>query len=338
MKYQVGDKVLLLHSQEEGEVVEIIDGKMVMVNVDGVHFPVYIDQIDFPYFKRFTEKKKPEPKPRIFVDSLKPEKSAAKYKVEEGVWLAFLPVYDKDVFDDDVVESLKLFLVNQTAEHLRFQYTLRFAGEKDMELKNEILPFSDFYLHDVLFEKLNDSPRFDFEFSLLEARKDLAEYFEASVKLKPKQLFQKITELQSKQLAHFSVPLFKEYPKREVAEKFDLGALTASGYHVVEASRFKTRAEPARTVIDLHIEKLTDHPEQLSNLAMLDLQLKTFEKYFDLAYLHRQPTLIVVHGLGSGKLRDEIHDILRLKKEVKSFVNQYHPSFGYGATEIYFQY
>ena len=66
--------------------------------------------------------------------------------------------------------------------------------------------------------------------------------------------------------------------------------------------------------------------------------MKTFEKYFDLAYLHRQPTLIVVHGLGSGKLRDEIHDILRLKKEVKSFVNQYHPSFGYGATEIYFQY
>jgi len=338
MKYQLGDRVLLLHSNEEGQIVEIISDKVVVVDVDGVKFPAYTDQIDFPYFKRFSEKKKPAPKARQYIDSLKIEKSSARYKVEDGVWLAFLPVYNKDIFDDDVVESLKLFLVNQTAEHLRFQYTLRFAGEKDMELKNEILPFSDFYLHDVLFEKLNDSPRFDFEFSLLEARKDLAEYFEASVKLKPKQLFQKITELQSKQLAHFSVPLFKEYPKREVAEKFDLGALTASGYHVVEASRFKTRAEPARTVIDLHIEKLTDHPEQLSNLAMLDLQLKTFEKYFDLAYLHRQPTLIVVHGLGSGKLRDEIHDILRLKKEVKSFVNQYHPSFGYGATEIYFQY
>jgi hypothetical protein len=28
---------------------------------------------------------------------------------------------------------------------------------------------------------------------------------------------------------------------------------------------------------------------------------------------------------------------LRYKKEVRSFVNQFHPSFGYGATEIYFQ-
>jgi dsDNA-specific endonuclease/ATPase MutS2 len=46
----------------------------------------------------------------------------------------------------------------------------------------------------------------------------------------------------------------------------------------------------------------------------------------------------VVHGVGTGRLRDEIHDILRLKKEVKSFVNRYDPRFGYGATEIFFQY
>jgi dsDNA-specific endonuclease/ATPase MutS2 len=73
-------------------------------------------------------------------------------------------------------------------------------------------------------------------------------------------------------------------------------------------------------------------------LAILDLQLKTFEKYYELAVHHHQHNLIVVHGLGSGRLRDEIHERLRRKKEVSSFVNQYHPSFGYGATEILFQY
>lgn len=56
MKYQLGDTVLLLHSQEEGEVVEIIDKYLVLVDVKGVQFPVYTDQIDFPYFKRFSEK------------------------------------------------------------------------------------------------------------------------------------------------------------------------------------------------------------------------------------------------------------------------------------------
>ncbi|MBL7728959.1 MAG: Smr/MutS family protein, partial [Dinghuibacter sp.] len=49
------------------------------------------------------------------------------------------------------------------------------------------------------------------------------------------------------------------------------------------------------------------------------------------------PFLIVVHGMGSGRLKEEIHEILKYRKEVKSFVNQYHPSFGYGSTEILFK-
>ena len=93
-----------------------------------------------------------------------------------------------------------------------------------------------------------------------------------------------------------------------------------------------------RSVVDLHIEKLSDDWKHLRNHEIMALQLRTFEKYYDLAIAHRQPTLIVIHGVGEGVLRNEIHDILRLKREVKSFINQYHPSFGYGATEIYFQY
>ena len=57
MKYQLGDIVLILHSNEEGQIIDFINDKMVMVDVKGVKFPVYIDQIDFPYFKRFSEKK-----------------------------------------------------------------------------------------------------------------------------------------------------------------------------------------------------------------------------------------------------------------------------------------
>ena len=57
MKFEVGDKVLILHSNEEGEIVEIINDEMVLVDVRGVKFPAYIDQLDFPYFRRFTSKK-----------------------------------------------------------------------------------------------------------------------------------------------------------------------------------------------------------------------------------------------------------------------------------------
>jgi dsDNA-specific endonuclease/ATPase MutS2 len=91
-------------------------------------------------------------------------------------------------------------------------------------------------------------------------------------------------------------------------------------------------------VVDLHIEKLTDNWKHLGNFEILSIQLKTFEKYYDLAVAHYQPSLTVIHGVGIGKLRDEIHDILKLKREVRSFVNQYSQQYGYGATEIYFEY
>ena len=55
MKYQIGDRVLILHSNEEADIIDIINEKMLMVDVKGVSFPVYMDQVDFPYFKRFTE-------------------------------------------------------------------------------------------------------------------------------------------------------------------------------------------------------------------------------------------------------------------------------------------
>lgn len=54
MKYQVGDDIIVLHSNEEGKVIEVISDKMVMIEVRGVKFPAYMDQIYFPYFKRFT--------------------------------------------------------------------------------------------------------------------------------------------------------------------------------------------------------------------------------------------------------------------------------------------
>ena len=57
MKFEVGDKVVIIQTNEEGEVVDIINNKMVMIDVRGVKFPAYIDQLDFPYFKRFSEKK-----------------------------------------------------------------------------------------------------------------------------------------------------------------------------------------------------------------------------------------------------------------------------------------
>lgn len=337
MKYEIGDKIIVLHSDEEGVVREIINEKMVMIEVRGVRFPAYMDQIDFPYFKMFTQKKPPPEKKKIYADQIRQEKTASKkQKVRDGVFLNFIPVFDKDVFEDDVVEKLKVILVNQNEESYNFTYNLNFGGESNFQLKSEVGSLTDFYLHDVSFEDMNDAPRFEFEFSLADPDKKKAPYYESVLKLKPKQLFKKIEEIQLKGEPSFSYELFVSYPDKVEVEKVDLSRLAGSGYRVYDAGKVKQNLPPARSVVDLHIEKLTDNPNALTAYEIMQLQLNTFEKYYELSVWHNQSTLIVIHGVGEGKLRNEIHEILRLKKEVKSFVNQFHPLYGYGATEIYF--
>jgi hypothetical protein len=337
MKYQVGDKIIVLHSNEEGEVVDIINDKMVMIDVRGVKFPAYMDQIDFPYFKRFTEKKlfpqKPEKK---YIEDVRKEKQAPSKKIADGVWLSFLPKFETDEFGDDIVVELKIHLINRTEKAYNFIYNLQFFGKSEFELRNEVASFGDFYLHDIAFEDINDSPAFFFEFSLLHPDKNRADYYEASLKLKPKQLFDRIETLKQKGEATFTYKLFDDYPPKPYDELADL-KLPAKGTKVYSLKDIRQHLPPPRTVVDLHIEKLSDNWKHLSNGEILNMQLKEFEKCYETALAHRQSQLIIIHGVGSGKLRDEIHDILRLKREVKSFVNQYHPSFGYGATEIYFQ-
>lgn len=330
---------MLLHSGEEGHIVDFINPKMVMVEVDKVSFPVFLDQIDFPYFRNFSQKpaEKPAQKKQVRIEDIKKDKATSKYQVSPGVWLAFLPVFDKDVFDEDIVEYFRISLVNQTNDHLLFTYRLTHLGRTDFELRNEVRPLSDLYLHDVSLEDMNESPRFEFDFSLKVPDKKRAKHYEASLKIKARQLFQRIEDMRAGQQAHFSYCLIEEWPDRPEETGNDISTLSRAGFKV-NSRRGDGGIEQVQSVVDLHIEKLTDAWKKMSPFEMLDLQLRTFEKHYASCVEHRQPRLIVIHGVGSGRLRDEIHQLLKLKREVKSFINQFHPLFGYGATEIHFQY
>ncbi|MBL7730032.1 MAG: Smr/MutS family protein [Chitinophagaceae bacterium] len=344
MKYQIGDTVLILHSNEEAVVVDIINDTMMQVEVNGIQFPVYMDQVDFPYYKRFTEKKLfPEKKEKQYIDDLRKEKPAEKTKEETGVWLTFLPIITGDEFGDEVVERFRLHLLNSTNTAYHFVYKQHFFGRPDFDLKNTVQPFEDFYLHDVDFEEFNDSPSFEFLFTLVNPDAKKAPEVEALVKLKPKQIFARIKEVLEQNLATFSYPLFAKYPDKVVEDMppppppLDLHKLSSKGFKLYDAKKGHQHMEPARSVIDLHIDKLTDNWQGMSNYEILELQIKTFEKYYYLALHQHLKKFTVVHGIGEGVLKEEIHEILRLKKDVKSFVNQHHPLFGWGATEIYFK-
>ncbi|MFX4528086.1 hypothetical protein ABTB01_20080, partial [Acinetobacter baumannii] len=78
-------------------------------------------------------------------------------------------------------------LVNKTENDLRFDYQQLFNGVESFGLINEVKAFHDFYLHDILFEAVNYSPSFHFDFSLVKPQKQKAAHYESTLKLRPKQ-------------------------------------------------------------------------------------------------------------------------------------------------------
>ena len=136
-----------------------------------------------------------------------------------------MPVSDSDEFGDEVVESLKIYLVNHTNTGLHFKYKLNYAGKEDFSLTNDLPASKDFYLHDIPFENLNDAPVLDFEFSPLHPDKSKAPHFESSLKLKAKQVFLRIDEIRKKGEASFAYKLFDRYPDKSAKKKNRNGLL-----------------------------------------------------------------------------------------------------------------
>ncbi len=109
MKFEVGDKVVVNQTNEEGEVIDIINDKMVMVEVRGVKFPAYVDQLDFPYFSSVLARRinSPEKRRRSSSMTCRAKKKKITQRVD-GVWHTFIPITVNDEFGDDIVTELKV--------------------------------------------------------------------------------------------------------------------------------------------------------------------------------------------------------------------------------------
>lgn len=88
--------------------------------------------------------------------------------------------------------------------------------------------------------------------------------------------------------------------------------------------------------IDLHLPALVEDPESVPRHEVLRLQLKAFDDYIDKALKLGVDSVFIIHGVGSGALKRAIHSRLHRTPFVRKFTNEYHPKYGYGATEVVF--
>lgn len=84
--------------------------------------------------------------------------------------------------------------------------------------------------------------------------------------------------------------------------------------------------------VDLHIEELLENTAGMDNAEIIRYQLRYFDKCMDEARRRPIKRFVAIHGIGKGRLRDEIRKLLTADN-----IEHYDAplsKYGYGATEI----
>lgn len=95
----------------------------------------------------------------------------------------------------------------------------------------------------------------------------------------------------------------------------------------------KERTAP-RMEVDLHIHKLTNNYQRMSNFDMLNLQLDTAKRQLEFAISKRIQKIVFIHGVGNGVLKLELEYLFKRCDGIRFYDADYQ-KYGLGATEVY---
>lgn len=330
----IGDKVRLLHSKEEGIITRFLKDNVVEVEIEaGFKLPVLKRELAI-VSKTENQFFKPTPAaPQNEVGKQKETKTVI--KADKGIFLAFLPVNDKNV---------SIYLINNSDWSLPFSLTLTtdriYVGLLGGVLKARSSQKSTL---DLAIKDIEEWGSFNFqafyyqegpfdERSPLTKKMRVRSSTWASHKKKAPLLDVEVYLYQLDADEPEIVPIkAKEQEQKLVidAEKLKEGMMEKKQVDILT----KNYEKPAQ-LVDLHIEALTKNHYSMSNGQMLELQLNTFLNKFEQAIASGMDEITFIHGVGNGVLRQEIQRKLSGHKNVAWFEDTQKEKFGYGATKV----
>jgi hypothetical protein len=367
MKFQIGDPVIVLKTKEEGKVVELLSKDMLSIQVGSTTFPIFINELDHPYLYWFLDKNKQatqtttkhgiDTSPIQVRARVEGNNNASKYP--KGLKIIFIPYYKTKDFDSSI-DKVRVYLSNNLNQAFSFSYYFESRDGAKFEIKSELLPFQDFYVHDVSYEHLATNPYFNIIGSeIVDDIISTISNFDHHLKIKPKQLLAILQQMEEKELPYFSfdiievetiiteVPIKPYLGKPVAAEKENTSKLAEISKKDVELEEELAALpfEPdwdnlfiSKYEVDLHIEKIHDNHVLLSAQEKLDFQLLAAEKVLFIAFERRLTTLILIHGNGKGVLKQRLFLLLDQTDWVHSYVNKDDKRYGLGATEVFLGY
>lgn len=315
-----GTKVFVVTTGELGVLRSYMDKYTAIVDIDGnlrtVHATAVVKASEF-------ELREKEETPKT-ID--------AKRELPAGIWLVMEPMRKMN----GETERYALWLCNRLNENLWMDYTYLLRQSTEEKLKKELPSGADIRLHFFKPDNLNDLPQFNVTF-WINTGSGTGRSVSKELKLKAKQFFSQLESDVFKQRDFLAFEILKALPderEKTSADKEDADIFKKPPKKKIAAHQVLEKAAMP-DYIDLHIEKLVADHARLEKSEILSIQLRHFERFLDKAITYNLHRIYAIHGLGTGKLKEEIEKVLRQTPEVVSYNNDYNVRFGFGATEIY---
>jgi len=342
MLFATGTKVRLKHTGDQGEVTEMLaDGMLnVWIPAQQMEIPVFEEDLireqDYKATPVKAKKTTPTPPPTEKIIQYASPASGDQYATfkSQGVQLAFDPKYDIE----GLVTHYQVFLLNDSGDEFIFSI------KSDKTTHGKLIAYSTFQLKDLLFDQLNDNPIFEIECWKVTTA-GTGQKQQKTLKIKAKQFFKKVKIAPLLDRAVHLYILFEKTATKKKNKEDDLKSYTQKNVRPVQYQKSGNQKYNLHDVeeyanfkgeIDLHIENLPSRKGKMSSGEKLQLQLDHFERYMDKAIRLGVPRIYVIHGIGKGKLKNMIASRLIQNPQVKTFKNEYHPRYGWGATEVIF--
>lgn len=345
MLFAIGTKVRLIHTGDQGRVITLLSNGMVNVHLeeDDMVIPVAAEDLELltdHSIKIPLPSSPPKAKQQNQAPPLKaPSSFAQSALTHEGILLAFDPILSADA----TAEKYELYLVNDTIYDILFQFAMSLNGATAEKKNNKLSSASILKVGELWFDELNEAPEIAVE-SWRITTDGTGGKQERKLRIKAKTFFNsvQIAPLLNKQVHLFK--LFDNLSDTRGSQQEDLKSytkrLTKPAPTTTPIGQLITADNVAfaefPTEIDLHIEKLVDPTRKLDKSAILRLQLNAFDQYISQAIRFGVERVFVIHGVGEGKLKNVIATRLIQIPEVQSFKNEFHPRYGFGATEVIF--
>jgi hypothetical protein len=312
MQYYIGQRVSYLHDSGEGKVTAIVDDKHVEVDFgDDFPFEVHIDELipvaaeEDRYFKSREEREK-EAKakgPKLMGNLFELTLAVVPELGDSGYRLYLLNPEGQDALYTCYIKQKHKYqgISNGKVSESGREVIAELTEERLAGTRSFYFQFI-FYKHGTGYPQAPFTRELDWDHSALN------------------NLAKDIVALDKK---GWVFPL-RAPEEKEIELKSDFAKVK------------KQKTRPV-IVVDLHIEKLVSNPYALDRKLLMGIQLDHFEKSISDALMQNADKLVLIHGIGQGKLRSEIQKRLKDIPQVRSFGPADPKLYGNGATEAIFK-